>query len=230
MKPKSKQIKVICRKLPPKLTAKQFNDQFQPYAKKSSFTYFVSGDHKYFLITFRDVMKCTHSTGYLTFDSESTFKQFQTEHNGHIFLDEKGNTYKMQVEQAIWQKAPKKQTLPETSGTYQSKEDYKEFAERVGKEVEMAVRVDQLEEEKEEHRVASLVSELNDHSTKKRHQKSRRTQKVQKEEIKYVIKKRPQQKSEVKGEEILERKFKAHHKGKGPTVIYRKKQPKEDQK
>lgn len=47
MKTRAKYVKAVCRKLPPKLAAKQFNDQFQSWVQKSSFTYFVSGDHKY---------------------------------------------------------------------------------------------------------------------------------------------------------------------------------------
>lgn len=52
---KSKQIKAICRKLPPRLTNAQFNEQFQKWISKSLFSYYVSGDHKYFLLNFKFV-------------------------------------------------------------------------------------------------------------------------------------------------------------------------------
>lgn len=175
-------------------------------------------------------MKCTASTGYLTFDSESTFKEFQAKYNNHIFLDERGNNYKMSIEQAMWQKVPKRQSIPETSGTYESTEDYKKFVEYIGKEVEMAVRVDQLEEEKEGHKVASLVSELNEFLGRKISNKGRKTRKPPKEDVKYVLKKRPKQDAEGYQEEIPEHKPKSFHKGKGTAVIYRRKQPKDDTK
>lgn len=175
-------------------------------------------------------MKRTYSTAYLTFDSEDVFKQFHSACNGHIFVDEKGSTYKMQVEQAVWTKVPKRQKLPETCGTFENTEDFKEFAERAGKEVEAAVRVDQLEEDKGEKHVAPLVLELNEFASKKRGNRNRRNPKALKEDVKYVIKKRPQQETETRHEEVPEQKPKGYHKGKGPAVIYRKKQPKEDSK
>ena len=50
MKTKTKSLKVVCRKLPPKLTSQQFNDQFAKWISKSIFTYFVSGNHKQYTI------------------------------------------------------------------------------------------------------------------------------------------------------------------------------------
>ena len=97
-----------------------------------------------------DSINRTFSIAYLAFESEAILKEFQAECNGHIFLDEKGTTNKMQIEVALWQKIPnKKQKLPEMSGTYENTNDYKAFIDMINKEVEPAMRVDKWKEEKE---------------------------------------------------------------------------------
>ena len=129
------------------------------------------------------LFRSTFSIAYLTFDSEAILKEFQTECNGHIFLDEKGTSNKMQIEVALWQKIPnKKQKLPEISGTYENTNDFKAFIDMVNKEVEPALRVDQMEEEKEEHKIAPLVNDLNEYSGRRRGQRARRNPRGHKEE------------------------------------------------
>ncbi len=200
---------------------------------------------------YRDPVKRTFSTAYLTFSSEADYKEFVAEFNGHTFLDDKGTAYKLQIELALHPKVPsKKQKLPETSGTYTETDDYKQFVERISKEVEKPVSVDQLEEEKTIPQVASLVLDMNEYaSTKEVHRsgggrRHGKGQRAPKEDVKYVIKKRPQGAKEGgahsrKGHEEAEMAetaapvIKQRGRGKnggGGAVIYRKKQPKEETK
>ena len=248
MKPKSKHIKVACRRLPPKLANQQFAEQFQKWVKKSIFTYFASGDHKYCLNyhhIHRDPQKRTFSTAYLTFTTEQDYKEFFAEVNGHTFLDEKGiniyltNTggvFKMQIELAIHQKIPgKKQKIPETAGTFAQCEEYVKFVERTTKEVEKALSADLLEEEKAVPHIAPLVQELNEVVGGERRAPKRQRRYQKKEEVKYAIRKRPVETREEEPQ-FAEPKAKIYYGkyggGKNGGVIYRKKQPaaKEEEK
>jgi len=200
-------------------------------------------------------MKRTTSTAYLTFSNENEYKDFFNECNGHIFLDEKGVSYKMQIEIALFQKIPsKKSKIPEIVNTYTETEDYKKFLENLNKESK-PISVELLEEEKIEKQIAPLVLELNETVNTKeniRNRRHRKGKKPQKEEVKYVIKKRLTQPEDTKPNEISEKSNeenfedknydeKGYGKGKsgnyqkgkngGQNIIYRKKQPnKEDTK
>ena len=189
-------------------------------------------------------MKRTFSTGYFTFGAESEYKEFFAEWNGHTFLDEKGNVYKLQIEIALHQKVQsKKQKLPEGCGTYAETDDYKKFLENISKEAEKAPSADQLEDEKTAPQVAPLAVELSETRTTKgtytkRSRRPNKGQKAQKEELKYVIKKRSQEGSKEAAAEPKEetaankQRGKTYYGGKngGGGIVYRKKQPKDETK
>lgn len=113
------QTKVIVRHLPPRYTEESFLKLVDPLASHSYF-YFAVGDPK--------LGKFGYSRAYINFEVEDDIIKFRDKFDGYLVKDDKGNTYKMIIELAPFQRCVrKKKKVDAKCGTIEDTPEFKEF-------------------------------------------------------------------------------------------------------
>ncbi|CAM8959888.1 unnamed protein product [Rhodiola kirilowii] len=171
MKGPPDRTKVVVRHLPPSIPHSMIMEQIDGvFSGRYNWSRFRPGknSHKH----------QTHSRLYINFNREEDVIDFADFFNGHVFVNEKGSQFKVQVEYAPSQQVPKPHKRDGREGTIVKDLEYIEFVENLSKPVENLPSAEIQLERREASRVgapkdAPIVTPLMDYIRQKRAAKNR---------------------------------------------------------
>uniref|UniRef100_A0A7N0T4Q3 UPF3 domain-containing protein n=1 Tax=Kalanchoe fedtschenkoi TaxID=63787 RepID=A0A7N0T4Q3_KALFE len=171
MKGPPDRTKVVVRHLPPSVPHSMIMEQIdRVFGGRYDWSRFRPGknSHKH----------QTHSRLYINFQRAEDVVEFAEFFNGHVFVNEKGNQFRVQVEYAPSQQVPKPPKKDGREGTIVKDPEYIAFLENLSKPVENLPSAEIQLERREADRVgapkdAPIVTPLMDYIRQKRAAKNR---------------------------------------------------------
>uniref|UniRef100_A0A7N0R8S8 UPF3 domain-containing protein n=1 Tax=Kalanchoe fedtschenkoi TaxID=63787 RepID=A0A7N0R8S8_KALFE len=171
MKGPPDRTKVVVRHLPPSIPHSMIMEQIERvFGGRYNWSRFRPGKNSH--------KRQTHSRLYVNFERAEDVIEFAEFFNGHVFVNEKGNQFKVQVEYAPSQQVPKTPKRDGREGTIVKDPEYIEFLENLSKPVENLPSAEIQLERREADRVgvpkdAPIVTPLMDYIRQKRAAKNR---------------------------------------------------------
>ncbi|CAM8928252.1 unnamed protein product [Rhodiola kirilowii] len=166
MKGTADRTKVVLRHLPPSIPHSMIMEQIdRGFGGRYNWSRFRAGKNSR--------KHQTHSRLYINFNRAEDVIEFAEFFNGHVFVNEKGNQFKVQVEYAPSQEVPKPLKKDGREGTIVKDPEYIEFLEKLSKPVENLPSAEIQLERREADRAgapkdAPIVTPLMDYIRQKR--------------------------------------------------------------